>query len=146
MIYINNKECILRISEITFGLIALLIGGLIYIVFRDEHLLMFRWFDELGLSMFLGNLRAEYGHHNLYGWIKDSMPAGLWLFSYLFIIDSIWWKEKGIVYMCFIYVLPIVSIGSEIMQYYKIIPGTFDVLDICSYLCAVILFLLIKKL
>ena len=146
MISINYKDRILQLSELTIGLTALLVGGLIYIVFRDERLLMFRWFDELGLSIFLSNLRVEYGHQNIYGWIKNSMPAGLWLFSYLFIVDSIWWKEKGIIYKGFIFVLPIMSIGSEIMQYYKVLPGTFDVLDICSYMCAVILFLLIKKL
>lgn len=139
-------ERFLRALELSLGMIALMAGGLIYIVYRGDSLLMFRWFNELGLLTFIENLKFEYGQQNLYGWIKYNMPAGLWVFSYLFVIDSIWWKEKGIIYKVFIYVLPTISIGSEFMQYLGIIPGTFDALDVCSYFFAVLLFLLIKTM
>ena len=74
------------------------------------------------------------------------MPAGLWLFSYLFIIDSVWGNYKKSVYNCFLCTLPIMAITSELLQYFSILSGTFDFLDLMSYISAIFLFIFIKKL
>ena len=73
------------------------------------------------------------------------MPAGLWLFSYLFIIDSVWGNYKRSVYKCFLCTLPIMAITSELLQYFGILSGTFDFLDLMSYISAIFLFIFIKK-
>ena len=143
---ILNRDVLTRIAEATIGLVALTLGGLIYIRYRSENLLMFDWFDNLNLSNFIGGLRASTDGASLYGWIKYNMPAGLWLFSYMFVIDSVWGKDRNICYMCFLYVLPILAIISELMQLFKLLPGTFDIMDILSYSLAILIFLIIKKL
>ena len=107
---------------------------------------MFDWFRGLGISNFINSIRVDSDKQNLYGWLKNSMPAGLWLFSYLLIIDSIWGKKKIAVYWCFLYILPVIAILSELMQYFKLLPGTFDIIDLLSYGFAIVLFILIKEL
>ena len=74
------------------------------------------------------------------------MPACLWLFSYMFVMDALWNDENNMIYQVFIYVLPVVAILSELLQLVNIIPGTFDLLDLASYAISIILFITIKKL
>lgn len=139
-----KNENFVRTIETTISLAALIFGGLVYIIFRSESLLMFQWFQEIGIMEYVERLRLEFGHYNIHEWVKDCMPAGLWLFSYLFIIDAVWWKEKTVTYKIFLGLLPVLASGSEIMQYYRLLPGTFDIMDICSYFVAILLFIVIK--
>ena len=141
-----NKDTITRIVKATIGIVTLTAGGLIYILYRDNSLLMFDWFQHLGISSYINTIRTNTENQNLYGWVKNSMPAGLWLFSYLFIIDSIWGKDKSFIYWCFLCFLPIIAILSELMQYFKLLSGTFDILDLISYSFAIVLFTTIKKI
>ena len=82
----------------------------------------------------------------MYGLIKYNLPAGLWLFAYMFVIDAVWGKDKNRVSMYFLYVLPLLAVASEFMQFVGLLPGTFDVMDLLSYVSAILLFLIIKKL
>ncbi|MBO6058876.1 MAG: hypothetical protein J6P67_01875 [Bacteroidaceae bacterium] len=141
-----NKNSITRIVKGTIGLVALTAGGVIYIMYRDNNLLMFDWFQYLGISNFIDTIRVDTENQNLYGWVKYSMPAGLWLFSYLFIVDSIWGKDDGVIYRCFLYCLPVIAVLSELMQYSKLLSGTFDISDLISYGFAIVLFTTIKKI
>ena len=138
-------DSFLRIGKAVVGVIILIFGGMIYVIFGPEHLLMFRWFNSIGLDSHIEHLRSLYGDISIYWWIKYNIPAALWLFSYLFIIDSIWGKEKSNIYLYFISILPILAILSELLQAIKLIPGTFDYIDLVGYLIAIILFLIIKK-
>ena len=132
--------------EAAIGFVALVIGGLIYIRYRNESLLMFDWFHELRISGIIGELRIDVDKSNVYEWVKYNMPAGLWLFSYMFIIDSLWGDDNNTVYKCFLYVLPIMALASELMQLLKILPGTYDIIDLFSYILAILFFIIIKKL
>jgi hypothetical protein len=131
----------------TLGTLAILAGGFIYVVFRSEHLIMFSWFDKLGLSPSVEYLRNAYGEHTIYAWAKYNLPAALWLFSYLFIMDSIWSnRQNKTLYLTFMSIVPIMAFSSEILQYFSLISGTFDYKDLLSYFCAIIFFLIINKL
>ena len=141
-----DKDMFIRIAEAAIGLVALVIGGLIYIRYRNESLLMFDWFQELRISNIIGEFRDDADKSNVYEWVKYNMPAGLWLFSYMFIIDSLWGNDNNKVYKCFLYVLPFMAIISEIMQLFKILPGTYDFMDFFSYILAILMFIIIKKL
>lgn len=144
MIMNLDKELPVRIMEAIVGLVALTIGGLIYIRYRSENLLMFTWFHDLDLSNYINEIRAYKSYNGLTSWMVFSMPAGLWLFSYLHIIDSIWGKETRLVYSYFILILPIAALTSELLQYFSVLPGTFDYLDMLSYVLAIILFKILK--
>ena len=45
-----------RTIKVTIGIVALSVGGIIYILYRTDSLLMFSWFQKLGMS--------EYNKHN----------------------------------------------------------------------------------
>ena len=135
-----------RLAEATIGLVALALGGLIYVRYRSESLLMFDWFQNLGLGDLVKSIRMNATNSELFGWVKFNMPAGLWLLAYMFMIDSVWGKEKNYVYLYFLYILPFLAITSELMQISGLLPGTFDVMDLFCYVFAILLFVIIKKL
>jgi hypothetical protein len=108
---------------------------------------MFSWFEKLGLSTSVEYLRNTYGEHSIFAWVKYNLPAALWLFSYLFIMDSIWANHPNkTIYWIFMSLVPIMAFSSEILQYFSLIPGTFDFKDLLSYFYAIIFFLIINKL
>lgn len=134
-------------TKLTMASLALLVGGMIYATFRPTSLIMFQWFDGLGCYSFVDYLRAHYGNTISEEWLIYSLPAGLWLFSYLYVIDSIWGghaNQKGRTY--FLWILPILSILSEFMQLVHLMPGTFDPMDIVCYVLAIFAFTIIKQL
>lgn len=141
-----DKDVFIRIAEAAIGLVALTIGGLIYIRYRSESLLMFDWFHNLGLSDSIEDFRSNSEMPNVYDWVKYNLPAGLWLFAYMCVIDAVWGKDKNRVSMYFLYVLPLLAVASEFMQFVGLLPDTFDAMDLLSYVSAILLFVIIKKL
>lgn len=135
-----------RISRIILSLVILLTGGLIYVIYRDKSLLMFNWFDSLGISKQVDCLRDIAQGGGIYDWVKYSLPDGLWIFSYMFIIDAIWNGERNALSFIFIYGLPFIAILSEFLQCFGLCPGVFDWKDLASYVFAIMLFLIIKLL
>ena len=139
-----DKNVLTRITKATTGLMALIVGGLIYIRYRSESLLRFDWFQGLNISDYIARIRSTAEDSYIKGWLVYNLPAGLWLFAYLLIIDAIWGKEKNAQYMCYLHILPFLAIVSELMQCLRFLPGTFDFLDLVSYVCAILLFIIIK--
>ena len=135
-----------RIERSILSLLILCIGGLLYIGLRDKSLLMFNWFNHLGLSQHVDIFRGLFNSEGVYGWVKNSLPDGLWLFSYMFLVDAIWNGSKSISAYIFIYYLPILALVSEFSQYFGLVPGVFDWIDVASYLFAILLYITIKLL
>ena len=133
-----------RMAKVSMAIAALSIGGFIYLIYRSENLLMFDWFADLGLNDTILKLRDVFGQINLWDWTVYNMPGALWLFSYLFLIDSIWEDNNSYSFKCFIMILPVAAIVSELLQFFKIFPGTFDILDVFSYILSILLYLTIK--
>lgn len=133
-----------RPIKVSISLIALVVGSLIYIVFRSKSLLMFQWFDAIHLTSAINQLRNNFSQVPIYSWIEFNMPAGLWLLSYLYIIDAIWGKEYMYLKRAFLLMLPILALSSEFLQLVKILPGTFDIFDVLCYILAITLYNIIK--
>ncbi|MBR4527867.1 MAG: hypothetical protein IKO71_05360 [Bacteroidaceae bacterium] len=135
-----------RIIRIIVSFTILFVGGLIYVVYRDKSLLMFDWFDSIGIGKQVDYMRGLVQCEGIYGWVKYSLPDGLWLFSYMFIVDAIWNGDKNSLSFMFIWGLPFVALLSEFFQYFGLCPGVFDWIDLVSYMTAIILFVIIKLL
>lgn len=133
-----------RIEKSLLSLLILFIGGLIYIGFRDKSLLMFDWFNFIGITQHIETFRSFFNSEGIYGWVKNSLPAGLWLFAYVYLVDAIWNGAKSISSYIFIYSLPFFAILSEFLQYFGLVPGVFDWIDVFSYLFAIFLYIFIK--
>ena len=77
-------------------------------------------------------------------WITYNLPDALWLFSFLSCIQIIWSKnskEK----LIWIFGIVAASIGTEILQRFHFIPGTFDAWDIFAYILATVSNILIFR-
>ena len=144
--YYRQHSIKYRAAKVMLSLVILLLGGLIYVIFRDKSLLMFDWFNTIGISNEVDGLRRLFQGEGIYGWVKYSLPDGLWIFSYMFIVDAIWDRERNVVSMIFLWGLPIVAVLSECFPYFGLLPGVFDWMDMASYLFAIALFLIIKLL
>ena len=62
-------------------------------------------------------------------WIVNSLPGGLWAYSFIYTINLVW-KEKQGGYWLWILLSSIIIYLSEVLQYYKVVHGTFDVQDL----------------
>lgn len=65
-----DKDTLTRIVKAMIGAASLTLGGLIYIQYRTDSLLMFDWFHGLGLTDYIENLRNNAQMPNVYGWVK----------------------------------------------------------------------------
>jgi hypothetical protein len=110
----------------------LLLGSAVYILFRPTSLLMFRWADNLCLMVPIHALRihcisvTNYLPH----WFIYSSPFAFWVVAYLLFIKAIWWKSITPLRYFWFWCVPLISVISEIGQYLRLIPGTFDPVDL----------------
>ena len=132
-----------------FGSFAtLLLGGLIYILFRTCSLKMFAWYEALGLSSLTIALRklTFSSTHKIPEWVLFSLPDGLWIFSYVSLMLFIWSNTVSFKNLFWILSIPFLAIGSEIGQRLGLIPGTFDLPDLLLYIFGMSLpFLIFNK-
>lgn len=142
----NKASKALRLFNLSLAALALGLGGMIYIIFRTESLLMFKWLDGISMSAVVENLRLHFGSTSLDEWIVYNLPDGLWLLSYMLVIHTLWYRDVNVYSRIFLWVLPVLAIGSEVLQLFKAIPGTFDPLDLLSYFGAILIFLVIKRI
>lgn len=123
-----------------FSILPLLIGGFLYLGYRTERLLMFDWVDNLGLRSTIYQFRLFCTEHPLPSWVYYSLPDGLWLLSYMLFMNIIWSKKEEVQYIIWLYILPVIAIVSEILQIFISEIGTFDIIDLLSYVSAILTF------
>ena len=133
-------------SQIIIGhFLTLLLGGLVYISFRQDTLKMFSWFDRVNLSGVISELRLytlPLTDH-LPNWFLYSLPDGLWLFSYLSVLLVVWDNTISKQNIHWLLLVPAVAVFSEIGQLFGVVPGTFDIFDLTFYLGGTVLPILI---
>ena len=131
----------MKIQIIIGHVFTLLLGGLIYILFRQDTLKMFSWFDNINVSAAISELRLctvpLSGHFP--NWFLYSLPDGLWLFSYLSVLLAVWDNVISKHNIHWLLLVPMVAIFSEIGQLFEIVPGTFDIFDLIFYLLGTVL-------
>ena len=127
--------------KIVLSLTLLFVGGIIYLGFREEHLLMFEWFNNLGIRSFINNYREFTQYIYLPNWAVYSLPDGLWVLSYMILIKEIWKNKRGLQYYVWLYSLSFIGIISEILQLFTFYIGKFDFCDLLFYICPTLFFL-----
>ena len=76
LFWINKKDLVV-------ALFLIFTGGMIYILYRPENLLLFRVTDSLGITPLIDMLRSNRSKVMLPSFMINSLPAGLWTASYL---------------------------------------------------------------
>jgi len=128
--------------QLFFGhLFTLIIGGLIYVLFRVESLKMFKFFDLFSIGYEIDKIRVYTIPYSEYlpNWFLFSLPDGLWIFSYTSLVLYIWKNKLKKENIFWVLIVPFISIFSEIGQIFNIIPGTFDLIDLIFYLMGFLL-------
>ena len=123
--------------QLFFGnILTLVLGGLIYVLFRTSSLKMFNWFEIIGLKSLTTELRKLSFQFacKIPEWILFSLPDGLWIFSYVSSMLFIWKNSVTTKNIFWISIIPILAIISETGQYFGLLSGTFDSIDLLFYL------------
>lgn len=121
------------------------IGGGIYLLFRPRTLVMFNWMKSLGLNEYVDWLREQVSGITLDYITLYSLPDGLWISSYIIMVDTIVSKQRRRNLLFWSFLLPIIAVIFEILQMPGIIPGVFDVFDLICYIVPLLIYLICLK-
>lgn len=126
--------------QFTVGTLALLLGGIIYIIFRNSKLIIFSWLDNLNLNSIL-ILREQFKNteDQIPDWIIFSLPDGLWIFSFITITLALWNNQITKRNVVWIFTLPLFILVHELLQLTGLGNGTFDYLDLIFYIAGTII-------
>lgn len=130
----------MKTTQLIIAILTMIIGGLIYILFRTQTLIMFDWFKILLLEEHIENIRLTTMTYseNLPDWLLFSFPDGLWLFSYITLILVVWKNQINKHSIIWILVVPFYAIILEIGQLLDYWKGTFDFNDLLFYSMGII--------
>jgi len=111
-------------------------GSLIYVLWRRESLLVFTWLRAVGCgSLVLGAraLLAPWRTH-LPQFLLFSLPDAFWVYAFTSAIRLIWAGQRRSINTIFWVAVPsALALGSEMGQFLRIVPGTFDWSDVVAY-------------
>lgn len=121
------------------GSLSVFLGGMIYISWRENSLLMFRWAQIFHMDNVVENLREllRLFSGTMPAWFYYSLPNALWLFGGLTLLGALWGRDKmGAIFWCFTFCL--LAFGAEFCQLLGFLPGTFDCVDLALMAAALI--------
>lgn len=127
--------------------LPLLVGSVIYLLFRPTSLLMFRWAKHFGIFDYVIKMRAVIFKYNAYlpKWFIFSLPNALWVYSLTAYMLLLWYGHSGKMKYFWISLGLLFSAGMEILQYFYILPGTFDLKDLVFVIAGFALPILLNK-
>lgn len=131
-------------SKVLLAILFLVCGCAIYLLFRSKSLNIYQWCSALGLSNTIDTLRYSVQDWNVSEFVKFSLPDGLYCASYILMIDAIWHDEKGTIKNIIISLVPFVTISSEVLQYFGLVKGTFDIYDLICYAIPPLIYMSLK--
>ncbi len=125
----------------------LLIGTLIYVLFRSNSILFNSWIKDSGFFTYLLKTRLLIQNSNLTlnRYLVYNLPDGLWLFSWLNFLLIIWEFEINKTSRLVIIASFLAAISSELLQGLGFLSGTYDIFDLFAYVLATFCVFIIFK-
>lgn len=120
-------------AKLILGVLCLLAGCAIYLVFRSDTINLYRWCHATIGTAALDTLRQAVHGWKVPFFVKYSLPDGLYCASYILLADSIWDKEKGLWKHAVVAAIPTVAIVHECLQGVGLARGSFDPGDLLAY-------------
>lgn len=144
---LHKKNILDRKLQTAVSFVSLLLGGLIYVFYRTKTLVMFNWFEKMSFIEKINSIRVYTipFKDRLPGWVLYSLPDGLWLYSFTSSMLLIWNFNITKKNVFWIFGLPSIAILSEIAQYFNLLQGIFDYIDLLCYVMAIVLALILQK-
>lgn len=125
LVKVNNFLKAENSKKIIHAFFSMFIGSMIYILFREKRLLMFKWFKFIKLDFVINFSRDSFYKYRIYipKNILFSLPDALWVYSFTMFL-SIYFKNKII--------LSSIFVGSMIIEILQLwfVTGTFDMYDV----------------
>jgi hypothetical protein len=140
----KNRMCRLSLHSL-FALVLLAIGAFIYLMFRSPNLVIFKWCESLGFLDYVMKYRDQFVDTDIGIFSKYCLPDGLWIASYVILIHAIIPKEDKNMLLFWSFILPFIAILFELLQIPGLIPGTFDFLDLISYIVPLLIYIIYLK-
>ena len=129
--------------RLTASVVALVAGGMIYILGRPRTLLLFWVADHIGLRRTFDALRAAHPLEGWPEWAVYSLPGGLWSLSYILLVDVLASRLSTTMRVTLAGVIPLMGVLSELFQRVGWLPGTYDQTDLLFYLSPYLIYLCI---
>lgn len=121
------------------------IGAGIYTFFRKKSILLFDWYESLGFLDLILSIRYFFNsQENIYSnFFTQSFPDGLWVYAFTYCLLIIWQgRPNSILYS----ITPlIIALISELGQYLSFVSGTYDKLDVITYIASNLIAITIFK-
>lgn len=122
---------------VALSLLLLIVGTLIYVFFRPLYLPINEFLALSGIDIV--GLRESLSIGNAPPFVSNSLPAACWSLSWVFLMKFVWSNCQSFKEFAFwIILIPFSGIGSEISQYFGVIPGTWDNYDFLLYLAVIV--------
>ena len=128
------------IFKTVLGVLCLVCGCAIYLLFRVKSITIYQWCKELGISHNIDCLRDSVLVWDIPAIVRYSIPDGLYCAAYILLMDAIWSNDKRIIKYYAIFIIPSLAITTELLQYLGLFKGTYDPLDLISYLIPITLY------
>lgn len=114
-------------------MLLLFLGGMIYVLYRPQTLLLFHVAGGLGMTDLIGQWRQMAMAWQPAAFTVYCLPAGLWALSYVLIVGTLAQSLSPIRRWIAVAFIPLLGIASEVLQAAGIVPGTFDWTDLTLY-------------
>jgi hypothetical protein len=132
-LFVNNMEKSGKAGNLqsicfVLSIFSLVAGFLIYYLFRENNILIYRWFEFLPKNNSIITLSHE---HFWLSFLRYNLPDGLLILSGLLFLRSLWHekRETFLLYkICFLFAVFLL----ETLQIFEEIPGTFDFFDLLT--------------
>lgn len=120
-------------TKVFLAVSFLVCGCLIYLLFRSKSLNIYQWCSTIGLSDAIDRVRCLVQQWPIPSFVRYSLPDGLYCAAYILLIDAIWHEGQQDIKYSILTVVPVITISSEVLQYFGLVRGTFDLADLICY-------------
>ena len=128
--------------RLPLGIVFLIIGATLYLLFRSRQHLGFMLLDTIGLGSLTDSLRSMVADVHPAEFIIFALPDGLWTISYILIISHICRNQQLSSRLIWASVIPALGIISELLQAIGIVPGVFDFADLACYSLPLVVYII----
>lgn len=102
-------------AQMVLGFLLLACGCSIYMIFRNQDIVLNKWCQSLGIADFVEPMRMSVKDSHVPDFILYSLPDGLYCASYILLMDAAW-EGKGLSRNIAVALIPSVAIMHEIAQ------------------------------
>ena len=133
-------------TEALVGVVLLLAGCAVYLLFRSKGILLCQWFAAAAGTAALDTLRQAAAGWEPSPWMRYSLPDGLFCASYLLIMDALWRRSRPALRYLMVAVMPVAALVHECLQGMGAVRGTFDTADLLCYLTPLVIYFTVQYL